>query len=143
MAMGDTMTRHNYGDVRHDDSDGRPRGSTMTGGTTTATGGMTKATGDMTTAMGSRVTGGRTTTMGGTTTRHEGGKGWHDKGNDTALFHLKKSWCQEFVCARALFTYCKYVLFVSIILKVPTEFSFGMVSLWYLPTRAGHLLRTT
>ena len=116
MAMGDTMTRHNYGDVRHDDSNGRPRGSTMTGG-------MTKAMGDMTTAMGSRVTGGRTTTTGGTTTRREGCKGRHNKGNDTALFRLKKSWCQEFVCARALFTYCKYVLFVSTILKVPTEFS--------------------
>ena len=31
-------------------------------------------------------------------------------------------------CVRghALFTYCKYVLFVSMILKVPTEFSCGI-----------------
>ena len=143
MAMGDTMTRHNYGDVRHDDGDGRPRGSTTTGGTTTATGGMTKATGDMTTAMGSRVTGGRTTTTGGTTTRHEGCKGRHNKGNDTTLFRLKKSWCQEFLCARALFTYCKYVLFVSMILKVGTTSAVTAEKKELLPARAGHLLRTT
>ena len=32
----------------------------------------------------------------------------------------------EFLFAKELFTYCKYVLFVHTIPKVPTEISFGI-----------------
>ncbi len=42
------------------------------------------------------------------------------------MFRLKYRGVMEFLCARALFIYCKYILFVSTILKVPTEFSFGI-----------------